>query len=464
MNEDRRARQGRAAARRANDDAEPPIVSTAEIAHLPGKRGLPVVGAYPEALLNPLGFARRMHDRFGPIHRFWANGQWNVQILGPEGNELVLFDRDQAFSSKWGWGPIFGPYFSGGLILRDFEDHRVHRRYIATAFRAHLLQGYLRSFQKLVAEALLRWSGREIDFYREIRRLLLENATITFFGLPAGEHGDRLSAAFDDLEAGLTSILPEWMPGSGRPRGARGRDYLFALMAAELPKRRGGDRPDLFSQLCNIRDDDGRHLPEEDVFRHMMFVLAAAHDTMTASLSAMAWQLAADARMQGWVRDELADLGPPDRLTVDALADARLTDRVLKEAMRLAAPAPIIWRRAVKPYRFAGYDVPAGTMTAANPAASHRLPHIWPDPERFDPDRFSDANSAARHKFAYVPFGGGAHICLGLTYSFVHSKGFWATVLRGHRLLPRDRFRPRWYPWPTTHPLNGLPIRFERLG
>ena len=111
-----------------------------------------------------------------------------------------------------------------------------------------------------------------------------------------------------------------------------------------------------------------------------------------------------------------------------------------------------------------GMDFPAGTMTASNPLMTHRMEEYWPDPDRFDPDRFTEAASAARPKFAYVPFGGGAHACLGVHQSYAQGKVFLATLLAKHRVIVREGFRPRWYYWPHTKPLNGMPVTLERLG
>ena len=112
-----------------------PSVSARQLARVPGRRGLPVFGILPFAVRDPHRFAQGMYDRFGPIHRFYACGSWNVQLVGPEANEFVLFDQAGNFSSRGGWKPVFGRHFDGGLLLRDGEDHQWHRKLIASAFK-----------------------------------------------------------------------------------------------------------------------------------------------------------------------------------------------------------------------------------------------------------------------------------------------------------------------------------------
>ena len=84
-----------------------PDVPGRALAGVPGRRGLPVFGILPFAVRNPHRFARGMYERFGPVHRFYACGNWNVQLVGPEANEFVLFDEAKNFSSRGGWKPVF---------------------------------------------------------------------------------------------------------------------------------------------------------------------------------------------------------------------------------------------------------------------------------------------------------------------------------------------------------------------
>jgi cytochrome P450 len=443
-------------------DVSPPRVKLEQIRHVPGKFGLPLVGAYPEALLSPLTFARRMYERYGPVHRFYATGNWNVQLISPEANALVLLDKDQIFSSKQGWAPVLGPYFSGGLLLRDFEDHRAQRKYIGAAFRRSVMPGFLASFRELSERAVARWSGLGFDFYSEIRKLLLESAALTFFGLPLGPQGTAVAGAFDRLVSSLVAFLPASVPWSAAAKGSKGRRFLSDFIADELPKRRGREGGDLFSQLCNVTDDDGRYLSVDAVTRHMIFVLAAAHDTLAAGLSGLVYYLGLHQQWQRKVRDELRDLGPPGDQTPDSLAGASLSEWAIKEAFRLNSPAPILWRRALRPYSVHGFELPAGTMTAINPLMTHRLDEYWPEPDAFLPERFDESCQQDRPKFAYIPFGAGPHACLGLHYSMMQAKIFASVLLRDHRIAVPERYEPLWYYWPHCRPLNGLPVRLER--
>jgi cytochrome P450 len=138
--------------RSAAIDAKLPFVRYDDVRHVPGKKGLPVLGTLPEAAWDPLAFAQRMYAAYGPVHRFYACGNWNVQLIGPEANELVLFDRDRIFAAHGGWKPVFDPLFPGALLLKDGEEHRQSRRILGEAFR----QGQLNSYYPVMAQEMTR--------------------------------------------------------------------------------------------------------------------------------------------------------------------------------------------------------------------------------------------------------------------------------------------------------------------
>ena len=152
----------------------------------------------------------------------------------------------------------------------------------------------------------------------------------------------------------------------------------------------------------------------------------AAHDTLTSSLTSFIGELAANPQWQEKLRDEVSALGVAagEPTSFDNLEAMPLTEMAFKEALRLKPPVPSMPRRAVRDFTFKGFAIPAGTMVGVNPLFTHHMPEIWPDPEKFDPMRFTDEAQRNRHRFAWVPFGGGAHMCLGLHFAYMQAKCF----------------------------------------
>ena len=132
----------------------------------------------------------------------------------------------------------------------------------------------------------------------------------------------------------------------------------------------------------------------------------------------------------------------------------------------MVAPVPSLPRRALRPFSFGGYDLPAGARVSVSPAWTHMDPAIWPEPERFDPSRFEPEAVRGRHRFAWVPFGGGAHMCLGLHFAVLQARLFSFHLHRRYRVVPGWEvgagWRGRWIEWPIPKPKDGLPLTIER--
>lgn len=431
----------------------PPRVRYRDVRHIPGKHGVPVFGTLPEALFDPLAFGLRMWRRYGPIHRFYASGSWCVQLIGAEANELVLSDRQRIFSSYYGWEPVLGPYFGGGLLLMDFDEHRIDRRLIGTTFRGAALPAAISSFAELVSQNMAGWTHGRFDWHRATSNLLRDNAGVVFMGLPPGERGAAIADAFDGLRKCTTALMPAWMPFSKASRALAARDELHALLIREVERRRGNDQDDLLSRLANLADPAGGYCSADFVAKHMAFVLAAAHDTMVAALCSVAWHLSKYPHVQDMVASELAGLSDQ--------RPARFTESVINECLRLNAPAPILWRRALDTFRVGDTEVPVGTMVAVNPLVTHRDPAHFPDPDRFDPSRFQNSERGGIPRWAFIPFGGGAHACLGIHYGYALIRILLARVLQQHRFKVDSDYVPRWNYWPYVHPRNGLPIELR---
>ena len=129
----------------------------------------------------------------------------------------------------------------------------------------------------------------------------------------------------------------------------------------------------------------------------------------------------------------------------------------------MIAPVPSIPRRALRDFSFGGYDIPAGTAVSVSPSFTHMMAEYWPDPERFDPTRFTSDQVKARHRFAWVPFGGGAHMCLGLHFAYMQMKIIVHHMLTRMRLEIEPGYAPEWQAWPIPKPKDGLRLRMVPL-
>ena len=360
-------------------------------------------------------------------------------------------------------GAILGLLFPRGLMLLDFEEHRLHRRALSVAFKSGPMKSYLADLDRGIAARVAQWKAQpgQMLFYPAMKQLTLDLAATSFLGADIGPEVDEITRAFVDMVAAAVA-------GSASPcrarrwrRGVGGRKRIVAYFSEQIPLRRakgGGD--DLFSQLCHATHEDGALLSTQDIIDHMSFLMMAAHDTLTSSLTSFVGELAAHPEWQQRLRDEVKGLGiaANEPSSFDNLEAMPLPEMAFKEALRLKPPVPSMPRRAVRDFTFKGYAIPAGTMVGINPLFTHHMPEIWPEPEKFDPLRFTDEAQRNRHRFAWVPFGGGAHMCLGLHFAYMQAKCFARHFLQNLEVSLEPGYKPDWQMWPIPKPRDGLRV------
>src|SRR4051812_31271945 len=211
------------------------------VAAIPGEDGLPLIGNTLRMLRDPVGFGYRMVSSYGRIFRNNAFGGPTVSLMGPEANELVLFDRDKLFSSEQGWGPMLNLLFPRGLMLMDFEKHRADRKVMSVAFKPEPMRHYAEALNAGIARTVSGWGNRPLRFYDAIKALTLDLAADSFLGMPLGPEADRINQAFvDEVQASVGPIRVP-LPGTIMRKGVRARAYLVELFRREIPKRRVGE-------------------------------------------------------------------------------------------------------------------------------------------------------------------------------------------------------------------------------
>jgi cytochrome P450 len=431
--------------------------------HIPGDEGWPIVGKTLQVLADPKGHVEGNAAKYGLVYRTHLFGETSIVLLGPEANELVLFDQAKLFSSTHGWELILGRLFPRGLMLLDFDEHRLHRRALSVAFKSGPMKSYLAQLDRGIARRVAEWKqkGGQMLVYPAMKQLTLDLAATAFLGADIGPEVDEIMRAFVDMVAAAVAVVRRPLPGTQMGRGVAGRKRIMAYFSEQIPLRRakgGGD--DLFSQLCQATHEDGALLSNQDIIDHMSFLMMAAHDTLTSSLTSFVGELAASPVWQQKLRDEVASLGldADAAVSFDKLEAMPLTEMAFKEALRLKPPVPSMPRRAVRDFTFKGFDVPGGTLIGINPLFTHHMAEIWPEPDRFDPLRFTEDAQRGRHRFAWVPFGGGAHMCLGLHFANMQAKCFARHFLQNLEVSLAPGYRADWQMWPIPKPRDGLRV------
>jgi acyl-CoA reductase-like NAD-dependent aldehyde dehydrogenase/cytochrome P450 len=424
--------------------------------------GYPGVVDQIRFLLDRDKATRQSIERFGDLSYMNFFGRKMVMVMSPSAAETVVMNKDKVFANEPAWNFAIGVAFRRGILLMDFEEHRHHRLILQQAFAPTNLKGYLQEMQPVIAERVKAIPTGTVRLADEIKAITLEMALDVFVGVELSRsEADRINSAFAHCLEGLSALVRHPVPGGKWNRAIEGRKVLEEFFYRELPAKRETELPDLFSVLCHAESEDGHTFTDEDVVNHMIFLLFAAHDTSTTALTTMAYRMARHPEWQQRARRE--SLALDAELGYDTLAELTTIDLVMKESLRLNPPVPALMREALRDTELDGYFVPKGATVLVSPSAVHHNPRVWSDPRTFDPERFgSDRREDKIHRFAWMPFGGGVHKCIGLYFAQMEVKTIMHNLLREFEWTIADDYR--WHNDPTTLglPKDGLQATVRR--
>jgi cytochrome P450 len=345
----------------------------------------------------------------------------------------------------------------------DGDEHLHHRRIMQSAFSREKLAGYSTIMAPVIDREMANWpDGDAFLAHKFLKDITLTVALEAFVGVKLSpDEALKINKAFLAAIRGSSSLIRKPVPFTRAAAGARGRKVLEAFFAEQLVVKRASPGDDLFSALCEAEDEDGRKFTDRDVINHMAFLLFAAHDTTTTALTSSVYHLAKYPEWQERARDASAQIGRD--IGFDQLDELTTIDLITKEALRLCPPVPALMRRATKDTTVNGYRVPKDSYILAHNYVNHILPDIWRNPEEFDPDRFGDRREDKSHRFAWSPFGGGVHKCIGMHFAMTETK------MVMHRLLSDFRWSvDKDYVWPLDlsvlpAPKDDLPVHLSRI-
>ncbi len=359
-----------------------------------------------------------------------------------------------------------------GLITSEDPYHRRQRLMAQPAFHRARIAGYGRS---MVEQALLwrdRWQQRTadgplaLDMLGEMMALTLSVVAKTLFDT---EVNDEVRVVNDEVNAIMRLYnvlvglpLAEFfikLPIPGLMRIRRARRHLDAVVYGMIAEHRqsASDRGDLLSMLLAARYEDGSAMSDEQLRDEVLTIFLAGYETMANALT-WTWYLLsgnpeAESRMHAEI--DAALCGAP--ATVEDLPRLRYVEMVLSESMRLYPPAWAMGRKAIEDVDIGEYRIRRGSYLYFSQYILQRSAGFWPDPLRFDPERFTPENKAGRHPFLYFPFGGGNRKCIGESFAWTEGILLLATLAQRLPRPPRPRLRPR----PLSHRYPASPPRHE---
>ncbi len=375
---------------------------------------------------------------------------------------------------------ILGPALGRGLLNSEGDFWRRQRRIAAPSFHHKRLIDLADVMSDTALQTADKWrlaaqSGGSLDITREMMRLTMEIVARSLFSHDIAGSIDQLGAAITVMidSIGRPSLLdllglPEWLP---RPRS---REFNAAMALINntiyeiLRQRRaatqasGADSGDLLGMLLAARDETtGEGMSDRQLRDEVVTIFAAGHETTAVAMSWTWYLLSQHPQYEARLHLELDQVLAGQAPRFADLEQLPYTRMVFEEALRLYPPAFSLTRVAVADDRVGPHRIPKGAMVTLSPWVTHRDPRLWPDPERFDPDRFLPEAVRQRHKFAYFPFGGGPRVCIGNSFALMEGRLILAALAQryrlrlepGHPVEPQGRI--------TLRPRHGMPMTIE---
>ncbi len=341
---------------------------------------------------------------------------------------------------------IFRRALRDGILSADGELWRWQRRTMAPIFRPAEILTYVPVMAAPAEETLVRWrksapgSLQQIDeamtdaTFEVIMRTMLKGGVTKEAKIIRETTAQVLKYVTWEMLYG-SFRLPEWLPHPASwtlERGARRlRHAVRDIIERRMQEENAESANDLLARLMAARDPEtGNPMSMERLINNLLTLLEAGHETTSRALSWTLYLLARAPEWQDAIRDEVRSVLGDQPVEGRHIEQLTVTQQVLKEAMRLYPPVPVMSRVATEAFRTGGIDFPQGCVILFPIYCIHRHRQLWDDPERFDPSRFSPERDTYP-RTQYMPFGAGSRICLGASFAMAEATAILATLIRG---------------------------------
>jgi cytochrome P450 len=425
----------------------------------PGPRGMPLSGNLYSFRRDVLALLTNSRARYGDVVRFRLGPMVIHLVAHPDGIRHVLQERAEQYDKETRSSAKIRGMTGLGLLTANGAFWHRQRRLMQPGFRPATVATFVAGMEEAADAMLDRWSataGTPFDLASEMMRLTYTIVGRTLFSADVSGDADAVEQAiavllahtYRRLERVVDLPLSVPTPANRRFQAARATlDRVVYRILAERRSRPAGEHPDdLLSILLRERDEEtGLGMNDEQLRNETLTLLLAGHETTANALTWTFYLLAGHPE----IAERVAAEADPD--PASDLAGLELTERVLREALRLYPPIWILERRAVVTDVIDGFRIPAGSTVVVSPWVTHRHPDLWEEPERFDPDRFTTERSEGRPLLAWVPFGAGPRYCIGGHFAMTEALVITARVMR--------RFRLRLVPGRSVEPLPGITLR-----
>ncbi len=431
---------------------------------IPHAPGLPIAGNAFSMAADLSGFLTRCYQELGPVFRVRAFGRRFVVLAGPEANRFMRREAQPHLRSWDVWADFHRELDSMRSVLNmDGPDHLRMRKVQTRGYGRRQILDQVSEAVRITRDEIERWPvGAPVGGHRALQHIIVEQLGVLLAGVSARAWADDLILFLEALlKARVTRHHPGFMMRRPRVRRARRRlEELYQTVRRSRDEANGTAAAVLIDDLLALHQSDPAFLPDSDLRVSLLGPFLAGLDTTANVCAFMLYELLRRPDLRALATEEADALfadGPP---TAEAVKGLDVLPRIGMEVMRLYPVAPALLRRAVNSFEFAGHEVPAGAFVLVGTTIAHRLAEHFPDPDRFDIDRYQPGRGEHLPEGVFAPFGSGPHRCLGHALAEAQVALTMATILHAAELVldPPD-YRLKLRQAPTLHPDRSFRFR-----
>jgi cytochrome P450 len=438
----------------------------------PGPKRKPLLGNLLDFRRNPPDFLLNAANQHGEVVYIKLGPQDVFLVNSPDLIKDVLVTNHKNFIKSRGL-QMAKRFLGEGMLTSEGEFHRRQRRLAQPAFHRQRIANYADAMVTYGVKLRDRWDdGETLDVSQEMMRVTLSIVGKTLFDAEvaseASEIGDALTAILKMFEritnpfAAIIARLP--LPSNARMEKARQRLDETIYRIINERRKSNVDRGDLLSMLLIAQDEegDGSGMTDKQVRDESLTLFLAGHETTANALTWTWFLLSQNAEVEAKFHEEIDTLLGARLPTFEDVAKLRYTEKVFAESMRLYPPAWTLGRQVLNDYQLGPYIIPKGAIILMSPYVMHHTARYYPEPFRFDPERWTEEAREARPKFSYFPFGGGPRVCIGEQFAWMEGVLLLATIAQHWRMRLAESQVVKPQAMVTLRPKYGMRMTLER--
>lgn len=433
---------------------------------VPGPKARLITGVMRDYQKDPFGFATRCAKEYGDIVSARFLNVPCYFLFHPADIEKVLQgDFKKYVKSVTLQSPFMRRLVGNGLLTSEGDFWLRQRRLAQPSFHRDRINGYAAVMCDYAQEAASTWNDGDIrDIHDEMMGLTLRVVAKTLFDAEVTDTAREVGELLEILVAPfLKQATLKWIldnrlptPANRRFNGAAARLDKILFKIIDERRATGKDHGDLLSTLLSAQDDDGGQMTDQQLRDEAMTLFLAGHETTALALTWAFYELARNPEIEARLQSEIDEVTGGAPVRPEHFPRLVYTEKITREVMRLYPPAFALGRQLAEDVEIQGYPIKAGSQLFMFQYVTHRDGRFFAEPERFNPDRWTEEFSRTMPRYAYFPFGGGARLCIGANFAIMESALILASISQRFKMELEPGQTIGFSPALTLRPSTGI--------